>query len=198
MGRIQTGRLENFLRRWASIKGGGSVLSETLGEVFPVLDLENLTPENQVPAGWTPFFSFVNVIGVAAQLTGASIINLAGSDIIVVVDKIVINRETSGTVTIGTQSALFASVVNTRARDTRLATSVSQARIGANANVPAAELGMLLQVTAGADREFEHPSGVAILGPGTQFAVVNSTVNDNLSVSFFGRARVAEPSELSF
>ena len=198
MSRIQTARLENLIRRWASIKGPGSVLSETLGDVFPILDLENLTPENFLPAGWTPFFGFINVVGVAAQLAGASLINPADSGNIIVVDKIWVQRETAGQFNVGTTLPLFTLAAGTTTRDTRAANAVGAARLGANANVGAAESGLRINEVAGVFREVELPHGIAVLAPGTQLAVVSETVNDNLSVSFSGRVRSAESSELSF
>jgi len=198
MGRLQTARLENFIRRWGSIKGGGSVLSESLGDVFPVLDLENLTPENQAPAGWTPFFRFATVVGVAAQVAGLSIFNPADSGVIVVVDGCFIRAETNGIVTIGRSLPLFTGVTNVRPRDTRLAPFSGKARIGANANVGAAETGISIRALAAIDFILEIPNGLAVLAPGGQLAVVAANVNMDLTCSFYGRARLAEPSELSF
>lgn len=200
MGRLQTGRLENFIRRWGSIKGGGSILSESLGDVFPVLDLENLTPENQLTAGWTPWWGFVTVIGVAAQIAGASLVNILDSGLIVVVDLLNIRTETigSGTVTIGTSRPLFPLSAGVVSRDTRAPGPVGGVRIGADANVGANETGFVIRMVANVDREVVVPNGVAVLSPGTQLAVVTSTVNQDLTVSFTGRVRIAEPSELSF
>jgi len=198
VGRIQTARLENFIRRWASIKGGGSVLSETLGEVFPVLDLENLTAENYLPAGWTPFFGFITVAGVAAQLQGASLINPANSGKIVVVDQITLRTNAAENVTIGTSLALFTPSVNARTRDTRAPAFLGSARVGANSNVGAAETGLLFRPVAGQVQVIEIPNGIAVLSPGNQLAVVGATVNITINVGFTGRLRQAEPSELSF
>jgi len=198
VGRLQTGRLENFIRRWGSIKGGGSLLSETLGEVFPVLDLENLSPENYLPAGWTPFFGFTTVVGVAAQLQGASLINPAASGNIIVVDLIVARVAAAANFTLGNSLPLFTPILNATSRDTRELSPLGGARIGANANVGAAETGLLYRQAGGLDREIILPHGTGILAPGTQIAVVGSTVNNTLNVGFSGRIRVAEPSELSF
>ena len=199
MGRLQTGRLENFIRRWGSIKGGGSILSETLGDVFPVLDLENLTPENRLPAGWSLVSMFATRTGVAAQLQGISIINPANSGTIGVVTKIVINSETAQVITMGSSLALFTPVVNSVDADTRSSlVSNGALRLGANANTGGAENRILIEVETGIDREFEVPHALAVLAPGTQFAVVGSTVNLDLRVCFFALTRIAEPSELSF
>jgi len=198
MGRLQTARLENFIRRWGSIKGGGSLLSETLGEVFPVLDLENLTPENQLPAGWSLFWGTIAVTGVAAQLAGASIINPANSGNLAVIDDIKVRRQTTGLFTVGTSLALFTPTINIQIRDTRSTRFSGALRIAGNANVSGAETGLILRTVASVDTSANLPHALAVLAPGTQLAVVNNTVNDDLTVNFYGRVRVAEPSELSF
>jgi len=198
MGRLQTARLENFIRRWGSIKGEGSILSETLGDVFPVLDLENLTPENQLVAGWTTFWGFLTVLGVAAQTTGLSVVNPPASGNIIVVDQVVVNRETTGNFTIGRSLPLFTTILNGRTRDSRAPQFTGAVRFGSNANTGATETGLIFRTAGLVDNVIELPHSIAVLGPGGQLAVVNSTVNDNLTCSFAGRVRALEPSEESF
>jgi len=199
MGRLQTARLENFIRRWGSIKGPGSVLSETLGDVFPVLDLENLTPESQLTAGWSLFSGFATVVGIAAQLTMVQVRQSLPRGSIVVVDKIIVNSELTQNVTFGIDRALQVVIISTQARDSRNADAVSAtAQIAGDADHGGASLGGILAVVAGVDRELEIPNSLAVLGPGGAFSVVSGTVNSDLTVTFFGRHRLAEPSELSF
>jgi len=199
MGRLQTARLENFIRRWGSIKGPGSVLSETLGDVFPVLDLENLSAENYLPAGWHLFSRHATVVGVAAQLSGLQVVQVLTNNSIVVIEKIIVNAELGQDVTFGLGLPQFVLISNVQNRDDRSpSTNNANAQIGANANVGAAATGGIFAVVAGVDREIEAPGGLAILGPGDNFSVVCSTVNSDLTVTFFGRERQAEPSELNF
>jgi len=199
VGRLQTARLENFIRRWGSIKGEGSVLSETLGDVFPMLDLENLTPENLLPAGWSIVSKFGAVVGVTAQLSGLSILNPAGSGSIGVIDKIIILSEKDSTISFGTDIDLFTPFLNTINRDTRHSNNFNgNLRLGAEGDVQTAPGGGILTVLAGISRELEVPHGLAVLSPGGQFACTGSAQNNDLNVSFFGHERLAEPSELSF
>ena len=197
MGRLQTARLENFIRRWGSIKGPGSVLSETLGDVFPILDLENLTPENQLVAGWSLVSGFATTIGVAAQTAAVQIANIAGSGLIAVVDKVIVNTQSASNVTWGLDARLLGAVINTQNRDGRQQQFSGGLRVRGSANISARTAGLIATV-AGVDRELEVPNGVVVLSPGTQLTFVNSVVNDDIRVVFFGRVRIAEPSELSF
>jgi len=198
MGRLQTARLENFIRRWGSIKGPGSVLSETLGDVFPVLDLENLTPENQLTAGWTQFWGFITVAGVAAQVAGCSIINPANSGQIAVVDGVIFNIQSTSSVTIGSSLPLFTPTQNVRTRDRRNPAFSGKLRIAANANVGAAATGLLVRAVAVVDKQIEIPGSLGVLIPSSQLEVVVTAVNLDMTCSFYGRVRDAEPSELSF
>lgn len=199
MGRLQTARLEGFIRRWGSIKGGGSVLSETLGDVFPILDLERLTPENHLPAGWSLAHRFTTVLGVAAQLSGVSIINPVGSGQIAVVDQVIIQSELTQNLTYGVNLPLFVGATTFENLDTRQANNLNGNLVmGANANVGSSELGGFLRVVANESFFLTTPSGLAVLGPGGQFSIVSATVNSNLTASFHARVRLAEPSELSF
>ena len=199
MGRIQTARLEAFIRRWASIKGGGSVLSDTLADVFPILDLERLTPENQLVAGWFVVSRFATVTGVAAQLSGVGVLNPADSNSIAVIDKIVIQSELAQNVTFGTDLASFGTPIAFQNSDTRTRSQFNNnLQITGNANVAAAEGGGFLRAAANESVEFVTPNGLAILAPGGHFGVVSATVNSNLTVTFLGRTRTAEPSELNF
>ena len=52
MGRVQSARWDGYLRRLFSIKGGGSLLAETLGDAFPVIQLEGAPIELLKLAGW--------------------------------------------------------------------------------------------------------------------------------------------------
>ena len=199
MGRIQTGRLENFIRRWASIKGGGSVLNETLGDVFPVLDLENLTPENQLTASWELFWIHGSVGAVVGQQSGISLINPAESGALVVIDGVSLRTGVNSIITLGSSLALFSQIiVRVVKRDTRGQVFSGKAALGGNTNVGAIENGFNLSATAGVDRRVEIPGSLAVLRPGTQLAAVLTTLNSTVAASFFGRARLAEPSELSF
>ena len=201
MGRIQTGRLENLVRRWASIKGGGSVLSETLGEVFPVLDLENLTPENQLPAGWFLISGHNFETGGVAQNAGVQIANPADSGIIVVVEKIGIRTSPAQIVTFGSAQGIFPVIsasVTPRNRDSRTGNTfngMTDLNATVNANT---EFDAQLSVVSNITREYEVPHSLAVLGPNSAFSVVTTTNNTLLEINFVGRVRLAEPSELNF
>ena len=197
MGRLQTARLESMIRRWGSIKGGGSLLSDTLADVFPVFDLENLTPEMQLLADWFPWFGFATILGGVAQLGGLLVQNAADSGKIVVVEKMIINTVVAQDVTCGVRAVVAAGAA-VRNRDGRSPNLVNNNVQIFGSNNTTTQFGMILQTAANIDREFEIRNGIAILGPGSAFAVVMSVANETMTGTFIGRVRQAEPSELNF
>lgn len=199
MGRLQTARLENFIRRWGSIKGGGSVLSETLGDVFPVLDLENLTPENQLVAGWTLWAGGASVTGTAGDLAALSLINPADSGQIVVVDKMTFFASAAQVCQYGINSTLLTQVIAVSVRDSRVGQVFGGAALVGASQDTTGNLGDInFRVLNTEDLQFEIPNAFAVLTPGNQLQVTMSTVATTLRGAFFGRSRLAEPSELSF
>jgi len=199
VARLQTARLENLVRRWGSIKSAGSVLSETLGDVFPVLDLENLTPENQLTAGWFLFQGQASVTGAVAGLAAVQVLNPAGSDVIVVIDKCKVNTTATRAIGFGTAVAPLTAAINTTTRDTRAGqVFTGKALIRTSTDATGALGDLTIVPVANVDYDLDLPHGIAVLGPGGALTFVDSVVNSVLRVLFFGRARIAEPSELSF
>ena len=200
MGRVQTGVFDNLIRRLFSIKGGGSELSETLGDVFPTLDLENLPMELLLLRGWHSFTGFLAVAGVAAQATGLQLINIAvPGNSIVVLDKVIIRAEITNNLSFGVNLAPFTTTINTQNIDTRNPQQFNAiARIGSSQDALAAATSGSIRPVAAIDMILEAPSGLAVLAPGSAFSLISGVDNSDLTVTFFGRERQVEPSELSF
>jgi len=199
MGRLQTGRLENLIRRWGSIKGGGSVLSETLGDVFPILDLEKLPPELLLLAGIHTWSGVLADTGAAGQNAGIQVVNRANSGIIMVVTRLSIRSSTAQSVTYGTVNGLLTgSSIGLRNRDTRDGLLISQWGSLQSDDTSNTEFFGNIRLAINVDRVLEVPNGIAVLSPGNQFTVSTTTNATFMSVGFQGYSRLAEPSELSF
>jgi len=198
MGRLQTGRLENLIRRWGSIKGGGSVLSETLGDVFPILDLENLPPELLLPAGISMFAGSVSATGSAGNLAGIGIVNSVDSGMILTITKFHVKTVAVQAISCGIQTPI-ATAINTRNLDTRSAQNFQgSARLFGSSNTAGVLGNFIIDTQATIDREVTVPHGIVVLTPGTSFQCTASVVATLLRGTFFGYLRLAEPSELSF
>ena len=197
MGRLQTARLGNFIRRWGSIKAGGSLLSESLGEVFPVLDLENLTPELLILAGIDLWSSHASATGGVAQLGGVQISNPVDSGAIVVVTEFFVSVGSTQAFTWGSLQDIFAGgPATSENRDTRTARSQGRAGIRISTNANTEFFGRAVALTD-VDRIVAPPNGVAVLAPGRALTVVATTNNTAIRANFAGYLRSAEPSELN-
>jgi len=199
MGRIQTAQFDNLIRRLYSIKGGGSELSETLGDLFPILDLENLPSELLLLRGWHMFSGFTNVVGVSAQLTMAQLFNPAASTSLVALDRVIINSQKAQIMTYGLNIALATPVINTVNMDTRMSPLFNaNARIAAESDLQSSGNAGRIEVVADTDYDLEFPNGICVLDPGGVFSIASAQNDSDLTVTFVGRERNAEPSELSF
>ena len=199
MGRLQTARLENFIRRWGSMKGSGSVLSETLGDVFPTLGLEILPPELMLLAGKRMWGMQTVVTGGVAQNGAVQLVNPVDSGVLVVCTEFGFESSTSQVFFWGFVNALFAGIgVASRPADSRvLGPFTGPERIEASTNA-ITEFAGSRRARTSITEIVRLPIGIAVLAPGTQFTVVGSTNNTTIRISFAGYTRVAEPSELSF
>jgi len=198
MGRLQTGRLENLIRRWGSIKGGGSVLSETLGDVFPVLDLENLPPELLLPAGISMVSGSVSATGGVGDLGGVGILNLAGSGMILTLTKFHVKTAAVQGISCGLRTPRTPDI-NTRNMDSRSAQNFNgAARLFSEAATGGALGNFIIDTQADIDREVTVPHGICVLAPGGTFQLTASITNTLIRATFWAYLRLAEPSELSF
>jgi len=198
VGRIQTGRLENLIRRWASIKGPGSVLSETLGDVFPILDLENLPPELLLPAGISMVAGSVSATGDVGALAGVGIMNPANSGTILTVTKFHVKTAVVQAISCGLRVGTTA-VLNTRNLDSRAGQNFNgAARFFAFVSTAGVLGNFIVDTQATIDREVTVPHGIVVLSPGNAFQLTASVTNTLLRATFFAYTRQAEPSELSF
>ena len=199
MGRLQTARLDNFIRRWGSIKGGGSVLSETLGDVFPVLDLENLPAELRLMAGISMVAGSGSATGGVGDLAGLQLINPVGTGVILVLTKFHVRNSTAQAVSCGLTDTLFTATINNRNLDSREEQNFNgAARIGGSTNA-AAQLGdFLVETRANIDRDVDVPQGIAVITPGHAFQLTASATNEVMRATFWSYLRLAEASELNF
>ena len=198
MGRLQTGRLENLIRRWGSIKGPGSILSETLGDVFPILDLENLPAELLLPAGISLIATSGSATGGVAQLGGVQIQVPAAAGMIFTLTKFHVKTALVQAVSCGLRTP-NAPAINSRNLDSRQVQNFNGGLRLLGLTNTAGETGnFIVDTQATIDREVTVPRGIAVLTPGGAFQVTASITNTLIRATFFGYLRLAEPSELSF
>ncbi len=199
MGRVQTGRYDGFIRRLFSIKGGGSLLAETLGDAFPVLQLEGGPIELYKLAGMAVGIGGGQSVSPVGQTVGGQLFNAANSGKIVIVTTARFSIGATQIVRLGVTAVPLAIAFGGRERDTRegvLQRTVGTVRHGNNPAVPTD--GIFFQVSAGVTFTFEDSDGLAVLAPGTGLTLTSVNTNQTLNSAFWWRERLAEPSELNF
>ena len=199
MGRVQTARHDGLLRRLFSIKGEGSLLPETLGDLFPTLDIESVPIELLRLSGWELGIVGQQHTSPVGQTAGAQLFNPAGSGKLVIPTEVLILTDTLSDFFLGMTDVALATAIVGRQRDTRegvTARTVAQSRGG---NAPAVPVGAYqFRLAAAGSRSFSDQNGLAVLAPGTGLTFVTGGTNVRLNIGWMYRERTAEPSELSF
>jgi len=199
MGRIQTARPDGLLRRLFSIKGGGSLMPETLGDLFPVLEIENLPIELRRLSAWEMGAGGISRTAGVGETVGTQLLNPAGSGKIIVPTTVWYTLSAASLVFFGYTAVALATAVVGRQRDTREGVTARTAGILRSGVDPAAPVGAaLFRTIANTTIQFHDPDGLAVLAPGTSLLIVPTGTNLRADTGWFWRERTAEPSELAF
>lgn len=199
MGRIQTGVFDNLIRRLYSIKGGGSELSETLGDVFPILDLENLPSELLLLRGWVLGMGQIQNTSAVGMLNAHQLFNPFDSNMIMVLTSLRVSANTASVLLYGPSfTALADSSVAGAQRDTRaLVIKPTTGLLQEEDDGLSSGFG-LIQILANLSVKLTDPNGLAVLLPGTGFRITDNVTNKALRTAWMWRERLTEPSEVNF
>jgi len=197
MTEIQQNRWDQLVRRVAGIVGGGSQVNDTLNELFPVMDIENVPGEL---LALQPF-DLGMVSGAfgnsAGEFNHHQIFNPEGSNVLIVITTVSFFSSVSQDMRFSNFiGALPTLAGNERRRDTRsgtLASLVAQHRT--DQSIVNGGLDYRIRVQSNTDKTFTDANGISILFPGTGFTVTTGTVNTASTVAFMWRERVFQESE---
>ena len=195
---LQTARYDGLLRRVGGLLGGGSKVTESLSELFPMIDVENVPAELMFLAGWRLGYRAINVGATVGETSRAQIINPVGSGKIVVVTDVWLTGATQQMAYTLTD-VLFTPIFPGRFRDTRSGAVQDSGAVVAllqtGNTVKRGDFTLIVNVTF---HHHAHENSLCVLAPGT--ALEYGTENDNLSlaVTFMWREREALSSELNF
>lgn len=196
---LQTARYDQLIRRVGGLYGGGSKVVEALPELFPVLELENTTPELIALTGWRTAWQSTERPGVAGQTSKSQLFNPAGSGYLVAVTQVGIHTNISSPIPLQLQivAVALATPVSGLFRDSRF--GVPRNTVAQVASVDNVATGGGLRVHVGTVTTFlRDDNGIVILTPGTGLDVGTVNTNVTLTVNYFWRERLALESEINF
>jgi len=194
---LQQNRYDALLRRVGDLKGPGAKVNDVLQELFPTIDVENVPGELLLLMATKIGWAGASKAPTATKKAGIQLFNPAGSGQLVTVSTILVSAGTTTTYGFGTTTlALATNTGIARLRDTRNGggpSGISQLRTSADATAPASGIfrGLTNTTVTLNDR-----NSVCVLEPGSGMSIV-ADVDVVLTVSFFYRERIAEPSELN-
>jgi len=197
---VQQTRWDRIVRRVSGSIGPGSRVSETLSELFPVLDVERVPPELLILGGTHMAQGRTDEVGIAANVQQAMLRNPGQSGTIITLTRITVQSSTPQDIFLGPTLNTFANANPVAFVDTRIFGAgnnpVGQVLDGI-ALVSAPDFYRMRSGAASAYEVYEPQAAIAVLGPGTAYAVSGSSLNTQMSVTFDWRERPAEESELS-
>jgi len=197
---VQQTRWDQLIRRTSGSIGPGSRVSETLSELFPVMEVETNKGELQLLQGTRLAMSGGDLAAVAGQVQLTSLFNPVNSGTIITVTQVIVATSGASGIGWGLATTRVPGPLGTETfRDTRLS-------LGA---VPVGQVGEVTQVAAGISQAFTvlpnntpfqliDENDVAVLAPGTALHVNTTTVATQLIYTYLWRERAALPSELQF
>ncbi|KKL93046.1 hypothetical protein LCGC14_1878630 [marine sediment metagenome] len=197
---VQQTRWDRIIRRVSGSIGPGSRVSETLSELFPVIDVERVPAELLLLGGTKMATGRSIEVQVASNFQHSMLRNPGGSNTIITITSLSIFSSTAQAFALGPtlNTLLNLNLANTSFTDTRL--DLATKPVGEVRDEPLLVVGVNtyeLRGTAGESIFYQPPEAVAVLGPGTAYNVSCTVANTLLLCSWTWRERPAEASELS-
>jgi len=195
---VQQTRWDRIVRRVSGSIGPGSRVSETLSELFPVMDVERVPAELLLLGGTQICIGTVSQVAVAAQFAQQMLRNPGGSGNIVTVTQVAIFSSVAQRARAGLTLTTFATAGTQTIRDGRRGPGgVPVGQILTDSLLVAGPLFYQYSLNGADSFVLKDENGVAVLPPGTAFAVSNGIANADMTTGWMWRERPAEESELS-
>lgn len=198
MSEIQQNRYDQLIRRVADLKGPGSKVSWALGDLLPVIDIENVRNELLVLMGTRLAWGGDSLAaGAAGEFNHIQVANPAGSGFLVSLDKVLLRTDASQDFQVNIEANLQPdpATVAPVFTDTRVATegTVGKVFTGTDMLTQAGQI-EIAKRNVNSSLIVELP---VVLSPGFALTITNGTAATELLCYFFWRERAAQPSELN-
>jgi len=195
---VQQTRWDRIIRRVSGSIGPGSRVSETLSELFPVMDVERVPAELLVLGGTRLAMGFTEQPGVAANFAQSMLRNPGGSNVIITILEARFSALTAQEILGGPTLNTFATAGTTVFADTRLGlVSPPTGLVLSDQLLVVGSEFYRFQVEASIDQVWSPPKAIAVLAPGSAFSLSTTSVASQFTCSWTWQERSAEESELS-
>ena len=195
---LQTGRYDQLIRRVGGLYGGGSKVVEALPELFPVLELENTTPELIALSGWRTAWQSTERPAMLGVASASQLRNPAGSGVLITVTELVLRVTPDTNIQCETSNVLFGTPVPGLFRDARFGIPRGTAGQVASVDNVAVGGGLRIRLQDGVPFVLRDDNGIVVLAPGTNLDVGTTGPDILLTVNYLWRERIALDSEINF
>jgi len=198
---VQQTRWDRIVRRVSGSIGHGSRVSETISELFPVMDIERVPGELLVLGGTHICNGAASVAGAAGEVPNVSLFNPIDSNTLLTITQIAIRVDSLQRVRIAFDQTSAGARVNTeRFREGRLitATNLPVGQVFTFSNPSQAAQQVELGVGDFNSLILKDENSMGVLSPDTKCTVAGTIVATTIRVTFWWRERPAEQAELQF
>jgi len=198
---LQQNRYDKIIRRVGGIIGPGSMVSEAITELFPMIDVERVPAELLRLGGTRLGMAGSSIAGAAAEFAKAQLVNPADSNLIVTITDVWMGADVTSIFRVGFAITPFLTTdPNSHVlRDTRDGNDAQPTAVMRTLSDGALGPGnMLIPVLADSAFHFHGQNDIAVLPPGHALFLTNTNANATTQFNFFWRERTAEASELNF
>lgn len=196
---VQQTRWDRIIRRVSGSIGPGSRVSETISELFPMIDVERVPGELLILGGTAISHGGGFLTAAGAQFPTAQLFNPANSNHLITITGVYFSVLITATILWGTSVTQRGTVISTQTfRDTRsLAPSLPVGQVSQDSSATQATATNQSRLLGNVVLKLEDPNGVAVLAPGTGFDIGSTIAANTMHYGFYWRERPAEQSELS-
>jgi len=199
---VQQTRWDRLIRRVSGSIGPGSRVSETISELFPVLDVESVPGELLLLSGTSLCHGAGSALGAAGEIPNIILFNPPGSGHLITITQVAVRSSIGNDIMrCEVSSGVSGAQLDTeRFREGRLITPttvpVGQVRSLSNPSQIAEQVAFALPIDD--SKFFSDQNGLAVLAPDTKYVVASTSVTTTITVTFWWRERQAQESELQF
>jgi len=198
MTELQQNRYDQLLRRVGDLKGPGSKVNDALTELFPMFDVENVPAELLLLMGTRLCLGGESLSAPGVTLFNQAMLrNPVGSGALITLLEIQVSSTVAQRYVWGPTLNTFANAEPTAFVDGRVFGQGTVGQVLTEALLVVGPEFGTVRVQGNTPLKLAVPRGLAVLSPGTAFAISTTSADTALHLTFTWIERTAQPSELN-